>query len=296
MSDVKSICYYHAPCLDGFTAAWIIHHLDPSVELIPVDYSDTEMALPTDSLVYVVDFTFPDVEFMKMLIDNNQSVIHIDHHVSAVDVVEELKAYGTEGEYVSVFDLERSGAGITWDTFHPDTERPHLVNFVEDRDLWRFSYHETKAFTEGLMTQSYTTAAWDWAQRKENAQWLVDQGNDAIRKRTERCIKQIISTGKDGTLVHDGMEWPAHTSVLAEPTDASDQTHLVIASGEYPIALAVWELEDGRFKVRVTTSEEGPQAHEIARAFEPNGGGHPRAAGFISDTSPLEGMSGGTDG
>lgn len=281
------VCYYHSNCLDGFTSAWIVKHLHPHAELIPVGYEDDTLALPTESLIYIVDFTFPDVEFMKMLIDNNTAVLHLDHHEGAEGTIESLKAYDKEDRYTVVFDKERSGAGITWDTFHPGKERPHLVNFVEDRDLWRFHYDETRFFTEGLITQPMTIEAWDWAQTKEGAKWLIDQGQEVYEQRVERCISQIEATGKSFVLEHDGVEWDAHFSHLAEPKDASEQTNLIVKNTDHKVALAVTVLEDGRWKVRVTTAPDGPNANAIAKAFHPDGGGHPHAAGFVVDKDAL---------
>lgn len=281
------ICYYHANCLDGFTAAWIVKHLHPDAELIPVNYEDELPALPVDSLVYVVDFTFPDADFMAMLATNNVRLLHFDHHEGAEETVDYLKSHCNEDHYLGVFDKQRSGAGITWDTLHPTKERPHLVNFVEDRDLWKFNYPQTKFFGEGLSTLDMSIEAWDWAHLKENFEWVFNKGKDVYGERVARCISQIETTGKEFLLEFEGKEYPVHVSFLADPKDASEQTNMVVSKTSYDVAFAITVLDDGRWKVRVTTAEDGPNANRIAKCFSENGGGHPHAAGFVIEKDSL---------
>lgn len=281
------ICFYHGDCMDGFTSAWIVKHLHPNAELIPVNYQDDLPALPMDSIVYVVDFTFPDDDFMAMLVDNNQRVLHFEHHITAQETVDYLQGRFSKEQYLGVFDKERSGAGITWDVLNPGQDRPHLVNFVEDRDLWLFKYSETKLFGEGLSTLDKTIDAWNWAHRKENCQWLLEKGAEVKERRIERCIQQIETTGKELDIEFEGETYPAFLSFLADPMDSSEQTHMVVMATDYKIALGVHVLDDGRWKVRVTTAQDGPNAAEIAKRFSDEGGGHQHAAGFIIGANVL---------
>lgn len=280
------ICYYHAECLDGFTSAWIVKSLYPEAELIPVTYGEDVPALPMDSLVFVVDFTFPDPDFMYMLVDHNETVVHLDHHISAVETHEWLKEKYTNDHYIGVFDMDRSGAGITWDTLVGE-KRPHIVNFVEDRDLWRFKYPETQFFTEGLMQIDKTMEAWDWAQRKENAEWLMTTGKETYEKRLTRCGSQLEKTAIPIEVPHNDQRLPALFSFLEWPSDSSTQTQIALQHEDYEIALAAYVQKDGSWKVRVTTTEEGPPANEVAKAFHPEGGGHLRAGGFVLKAEEL---------
>jgi hypothetical protein len=38
----------------------------------------------------------------------------------------------------AIFDMNRSGAGLAWDYFQPMTSRLRFIDYLEDRDLWRF--------------------------------------------------------------------------------------------------------------------------------------------------------------
>ena len=63
------------------------------------------------------------------------------------------------------FDMERSGAGMTWDAIHTDhdlhRERPWLVNYVEDRDLWRFKLPNSKEVNAYISSRKQTFEEWN---------------------------------------------------------------------------------------------------------------------------------------
>src|SRR6185503_5178352 len=56
-----------------------------------------------------------------------------------------------------LFDMQRSGAGITWDWFSRGALRPSFINFCEDRDLWREPrrYEDTDAFMDAVASYPY---------------------------------------------------------------------------------------------------------------------------------------------
>ena len=63
----------------------------------------------------------------------------------------------------AIFDMERSGAGLTWDYFYPGRPRPWLIDYVEDRDLWRFKIEDAEVVNAYISTIPYTFEAWDEA-------------------------------------------------------------------------------------------------------------------------------------
>jgi len=52
----------------------------------------------------------------------------MDHHKSAL---EDLKGLSPN----IYFDMERSGARLAWDYFHPGKEPPAFIDYIEDRGI-----------------------------------------------------------------------------------------------------------------------------------------------------------------
>ena len=55
-----------------------------------------------------------------------------------------LRERVTGGNIHVVFDKERSGAGITWDVLFDGEPRPPLIDRIEDRDIWRWKYGNSR--------------------------------------------------------------------------------------------------------------------------------------------------------
>ena len=139
---------YHDQCFDGCTAAWItwtaLHKQNDSpITLVSCQYGKPTPELEPNSEVYLVDFSFPR-EVMETLNALSSKMVVLDHHKTAKEACEGLP--------YCVFDMERSGAGLAWDHFNPETPRPKLVDYVEDRDLWRFKLPDSHAIHVWLAT------------------------------------------------------------------------------------------------------------------------------------------------
>ena len=91
----KPLIIYHAPCADGFTAAWVAwREFGKDAEYLPQGYSDEpEVPDVDDRLVYILDFCYPEA-IMREIADRAETVILLDHHVSAEKEVAPLLAEG----------------------------------------------------------------------------------------------------------------------------------------------------------------------------------------------------------
>lgn len=89
--------------------------------------------------VAVLDFSFDAEATARQVAAASQYVV-LDHHASAE---ENLKALPDANK---VFEMKMSGATLAWNFFHPGTEMPLLFRYVEDKDIWRWSLHNSDAF------------------------------------------------------------------------------------------------------------------------------------------------------
>ena len=188
MTDEKNIlCIYHGNCADGFGAAWAVRKRFPQAEFYAGTYQDAPPDV-TGRDVVLVDFSYKRPTMLEM---GNQarSILVVDHHKSAIEDLKEdgnyivdMSLWGggpvtwerhmfnpvldqNEGcsyaRIFTVFDLQRSGAGMAWDFFHPGAQRPALIDHIEDRDLWRFALSKTREIQAAVFSYPYDFAVWD---------------------------------------------------------------------------------------------------------------------------------------
>jgi oligoribonuclease NrnB/cAMP/cGMP phosphodiesterase (DHH superfamily) len=280
---MKPLCIYHGNCADGFGSAWATRHYfgDGNVDFFPGLHGQP----PPDTTgrdVVIVDFCYkrPILDTMSSQAD---SVLVLDHHKTAQDDLLDITgpndwqswlsadpANGASHKLGAVFDMERSGAGLTWDFFFPDTDRPKLLNHIEDRDLWRFKLDGTREIQAALFSYPYDFTVWDNFMQQDDFTILRSEGSTIERKHF-RDIDELLRVCQR-RLTIDGHDVPVANLPY---TLTNDATHKM-AQGE-PFAACYYDKEDCRvFSLR--SSEGGLDVSEIAKSY--GGGGHQHAAGF----------------
>src|SRR6187549_894021 len=159
---MKTVCIYHGDCADGFTSAWVVRKY---VQEVLPEYETTYFAGSYSNVkdlpnvegvgVLLVDFSYKRA-VMEEIIKKSQAVTILDHHKTAQADLKDLPGLD------QVFDMNRSGARITWDYFFPKQTPPKLLLAVEDRDLWRFAIRSTREAVATLFSHPYTFEAWDY--------------------------------------------------------------------------------------------------------------------------------------
>lgn len=170
----SAIVLYHANCTDGYASAWAFHKLMepvyPSTTYIPVEYSSQgylDTIVPfNDSAenidLYILDFSFYASELLEAR-RYFHTITLLDHHKSAQENLSEITEEA--GNLKVVFDMGKSGAGLSWEYFSSGEwiseryvsvfsqnfqTRPAFINYVEDRDLWKFSLPFSKEISTYL--------------------------------------------------------------------------------------------------------------------------------------------------
>lgn len=143
-------CLYHANCSDGSGAAlavWAMYG-DKGHDYIPCQYGNDLPDGLSGSDVIMVDFTAKKQQIQELAKIANSMLI-IDHHKTAqadLDGVDD----GFGCLITKVFNMEKSGAVLAWEFFHPATPVPEILTLIQDRDLLRFDYAKTQDVTYGL--------------------------------------------------------------------------------------------------------------------------------------------------
>lgn len=289
---MQPLCIAHAPCADGFTAAWVVKQTIPDLEYMPGVYGKT---IPDDAVagrnIIMVDFSVKrdQLERWNRLA---ASVLVLDHHKTAQsDLVGYMQAPPfvewkkvawqdvpmSPGSRVAVqFDMERSGAQIAWDYFNPKTERPALVDFVGDRDLWKFDIPGSRLVNAYVFANEYTFPNWNLlAGKLETPEGIMEVSSwgAAIEKKHHKDVAELIAESKR-TMKLGGLDMPVANIPY---TMASDAGHILASGSATKCAATYFDTPDGRkFSLRSLT--DGPDVSIIAANY--GGGGHRAAAGF----------------
>lgn len=267
---------YHANCNDGSgaaLAAWLKLGDQPNVEYIPVQHGG-EPPDVADCFVYMLDFTYPRQTMIELLRECN-SMLVIDHHAGAQVSLEGLKEEAIEhgiirpGDFNYIFDNNHSGAVLAWQYFHRDSEIPTLLKTIEDRDLWRFEYPETRCVHLAL------TLHRDWRKWLGlDYHGLVCDGY-AIAGYIDRQIENQVERPQRIAL------FPSEVPVYNAPGYiCSDLLHRALEVWpDASFAVSYFDLEDGSrvFSLRSRPNED-VDVSAIARKY--GGNGHTHAAGF----------------
>lgn len=274
---MKTLCIFHANCADGFGAAWVVQK---ALGANNVEFHAGHYGKPAPDVegrdVIIVDFSYP-YELLCLLGHQARSILIIDHHKIAAEALERLQPapakfseWATSTQRVgTVFDMHRSGAGMTWDFFFPDAPRPPLINHIEDRDLWQFKLEGTKDVMAAVFSHPQDFATWDLLMADHINALRLD-GN-AIERKQQKDVADLVASNSR-FMVIGSITVP---TINLPHTMASDAGHL-LSQGQ-PFAAIYWDTAEGRqFSLRST--DEGLDVSEIAKQY--GGGGHRNAAGF----------------
>ncbi len=143
---------FHKQCLDGTASAASVLKKYPKATIFSLanTYSIEEIKqlfLLRNQMIYLLDIILQKND-LQILLDNNNSVFVIDHHISNAKEIEFFKVYSN---FHSIFDINHSASYLTWSYMHNVV--PDLVQFVEDRDLWKKKYPETDVICHYLFTK-----------------------------------------------------------------------------------------------------------------------------------------------
>lgn len=290
---MKTTIVYHDHCHDGITALWCALQAIPDGVPYPATYSKAvDVEAFRGGRVVFVDFCWP-LDVMNAIREVAESVLVIDHHKSALDMMDAagtgvvmLRGQPTwQGHIESaqqdswenartqiycVFDMARSGAGLAWDVL-VGRPRPPLIDYVEDRDLWRFALPFSREVHAACGSYPLTLEM-----RATLVMWPIEkliQEGDAVLRYHRILVADAAKFALRETI--GGHDVPSVSLPLLAL--GSDVGH-ILCQGE-PFAAYWMERPDGSRYYGLRSAEGvGVDVSEIAKQY--GGGGHRHAAGF----------------
>lgn len=269
---------YHATCYDGFGAAWAAWRvLKNEGRYLPVSYGHPPPGpelVPDGASVIIADFSYPRETLLAFRARLGELTV-LDHHQTAqADLA---------GLDFARFDLEKSGARLSWEFWHPLDSAPPLIEYVEDRDLWRFRLGGSREVSAWLRSYPWDFAAWDECHER-----LVDSLDTVIFEGIAilRFQSQQVSMMADNAwwTVLGGHRVPV-TNATVFFSEVGEE--LCRRHPDAPFAAYYLDRADGKRQWGLRSRGDF-DCSAVAKQY--GGGGHPGAAGWVE---PLDGARGG---
>lgn len=268
MSNV--LVMYHARCTDGFCSAWIAKKVFKDAQFHAAHFGE-EPPDVTDKEVFILDFSYKR-STMLALKSKAKSLTLLDHHITAAN---DLK-----GLPFCIFDMEKSGAGLTWHYFSHWTyphlvpffnePAPWLVEYVQDRDLGKNELPKSKEVSSVIFSYPFEFCLWDKLAAKSLEE--VQREGEPILRYQEQASNDLVTYAREVEL--DGYK------VLAVNTSIMNTDVGCKLIKDRPFGIVWFQREDGKYAYSLR-SHGKVDVSKIA--LNHGGGGHAGAAGFISD-------------
>ena len=264
------VVLYHGNCYDGLTAAWVARMHSPNAEFIPVQYGQEVPDVIEGKRVLIVDFSYPH-DTLVALSCVAESILVLDHHETAMKELEGLD--------FAVFDMESSGAGMAWTHLFPGTNSPSIVDYVEDRDLWRFDLPGSRAHHAYMTSLPMTFESID-ALHSMPASRRIELGKPVYEFHCITCEKLAKRARK--ITIKDQEFW-----ICNVPVEFASEVAELLYNREpsLPTICWSWGSTKGDYYCSCRSRKgDGIDIGSFAKSM--GGGGHHHAAGFRTRVPP----------
>jgi oligoribonuclease NrnB/cAMP/cGMP phosphodiesterase (DHH superfamily) len=252
---------YHANCTDGFGSAFSAWKLLGNRAEY---YACTHGSKPPNvkgKNVVILDFSFDNKTTKKLIKDANNLLV-IDHHKSAMVELHDISN--------TIFDMNKSGATMSWEFFHPGKEPPKFIQYITDRDLWKWELPYSKEFSAAFDMVPFEFEEFEkfeddsvFDDAVKRGSFILAYSKTVVKK---VCEKATSKKYKDmDVLVVNSSHWMSEIGAKLSP--------------DCDFAL-IWfySHDEQKTKVSLRSFHDHVDVSEIAKDFR--GGGHRKAAGF----------------
>ena len=253
---------YHANCTDGFGSAYSAWKLlGNRAEYFACSHGHQPPDV-TGKNVVILDFSFNN-KTTKEMIEKAENLLVIDHHKSAMVELHDISN--------TIFDMSKSGATLSWEWFHPGKEPPKFIQYITDRDLWKWELPYSKEFSAAFDMVPFEFEEFEkfeddsvFDDAVKRGSYILAYSKTVIKKVCDKAVNKKI----DGhhVMVVNSSHWMSEIGAKLAP--------------DCDFAL-IWYYDhnDSVIKVSLRAFHDHVDVSEISKKF--GGGGHKKAAGFI---------------
>lgn len=263
MLDPSSVncVIYHANCTDGFGSAYSAWKLlGNRAEYYPCKHGQEPPDVKGKTVV-ILDFSFNNATTKKM-IEEAKELLVIDHHKSAVVELHDISN--------TIFDMNKSGATMAWEFFHPGKEAPKFIQYITDRDLWRWELPYSKEFSAAFDMVPFEFEEFEkfeddsvFDDAVKRGSYILAYSKTVVKKVCDKAASRKI--GGKHVMVVNSSHWMSEIGAKLSP------------DCDYAL-IWYYDHNDRMIKVSLRAFHEHIDVSEVSKRF--GGGGHKKAGGF----------------
>jgi len=252
---------YHADCTDGFGSAYSAWKLlGNRAEYYPCKHGQEPPDVKGKNVV-ILDFSFSNAITKKMIEEANDLMV-IDHHKSAVVELHDISN--------TIFDMSKSGATLAWDFFHPGKEAPKFIQYITDRDLWKWELPYSKEFSAAFDMVPFEFEEFEkfeddsvFDDAVKRGSYILAYSKTVVKKVCDKASERRI--GGKHVMVVNSSHWMSEIGAKLSP------------DCDYAL-IWYYDHNDKKIKVSLRSFHEHVDVSDVSKKF--GGGGHKKAAGF----------------
>jgi oligoribonuclease NrnB/cAMP/cGMP phosphodiesterase (DHH superfamily) len=173
--------------------------------------------------------------------------------------------------------MDKSGAALAWEAFH-GSDLPPLIQYVQDRDLWRFALPNSREVSAWLRSHTLDFVLWNFLAEKLRTKFdvVVAEGSAILRMQSQMVAQMA-----------DRARWEeigGHRVPIANATAFFSEVgeELCLRHPKAPFSAYYLVRADGLCQLGLRSRGEF-DVSLIAKQY--GGGGHRNAAGFVAGLS-----------
>jgi len=288
-TKIYDIIIFHYPCQDGLASAWVANHFhklkNKTIELYPIQHGTSiDLKRLSNKKVIMCDYA-PPLEVLDQIEKIVKQIFILDHHKTAQDALKH-KSY-------AIFDMSKSGAGLTWEYFFPNLPMPNFIQMIQDRDLWTWKLPDSRSLTSGLLMLCESVRTND----SSNFNDLFEVFNELFSNpdKFKFCLELGTIVDK-ANLSKANILAKSHANCIDSyqcykicivncPTELSSDVGNILSSMDSIDFAVLWKYNHPTQEYSVSLRASNKvDVSTIAKSF--GGGGHPNASGFSTKTNP----------
>lgn len=288
-NKIYDVVLFHYPCQDGLASAWITNHYhklqNKSIDLYPIQYgTPLDLSRLSGKKIIFCDWA-PTLDILEQVEQVVSEIKILDHHKTAQQALQS-KPY-------AVFDMTKSGAGLSWEYFFPNSPMPNFIQMIQDRDLWTWKLPESRNLTSGLVMICDTVRSNEYDDftglfevfdglfsNPDKFKFCLELGS-IVNKSTLAKANSLAESHAKCVDIYQGHR----VCVVNCPTDLSSDVGNILSSMDTIDFAVLWKYNHPNQEYYVSLrSSNKVDVSAIAKSF--GGGGHPNASGFSTKTNP----------
>lgn len=287
-NKIYDIVLFHYPCQDGLASAWIVNKFHKenniNIELYPIQHGkDINIDRLKNKRVLMCDYA-PSEKILNEIEKVVLKITILDHHISSQKAL--------QNKTFALFDMTKSGAGLTWDYYYYIYNTPLFIKMIEDRDLWNWKILNSREFTAGFYMTCSSIEMYDFKELFKlfdelyelnpfKFDFYIEIGN-IINKSTMIKCKYIALESLKKIDIYNNY----NICIVNCSSDLSSDLGNILSSTENVDFAVLWRYNHTKEEYRVSLrSNNKVDVSVIAQLF--NGGGHKNAAGFATKINPI---------